>query len=145
MPKSRRWLETIMVASRIRIAVAALAFLLAAPAVAQQSPPAPADDPFGVETTLTERTIVYFNGNGNWDAAFETIVDAFKTVKAFMAKQGIQQAGPLMTIYTGTDDTSFSFQAAIPVNEAPKDPPKGDIAVGKSPSGKALRFVHRGS
>lgn len=132
---------------RILTIVAALA--LAFPAIAQSpapsTPPAPADDPFGAEVTLTERTIVYFNGNGNWDAAFETIVDAFKTVNAFLAKQGIKPAGPLMTIYTGTDDTSFSFHAAVPVNDVPKDPPKGDIAVGKSPVGKALKFVHRGS
>jgi effector-binding domain-containing protein len=133
-----------MVASRIRLIAAVLALFLAAPAMAQ-SPGTPADEPFGAEVTLTERTIVYFNGNGNWDAAFDTIVDAFKTVNAFLARQGIKPAGPLMTIYTGTDDTSFSFHAAVPVNEAPKDPPKGDIAVGRSPGGKALRFVHRGS
>ena len=50
-----------------------------------------------------------------------------------------------MTIYTAADDTGFQFQAAVPVAEEPKDPPKGDIAVGKSPAGKALKFVHRGS
>ena len=50
-----------------------------------------------------------------------------------------------MTIYTQADDTGFPFQAAVPVAEAPKDLPKGDIAVGKSPGGKALKFVHRGS
>ena len=50
-----------------------------------------------------------------------------------------------MTIYTQTDDTGFSFQAALPIAEPPKDPPKGDIAVGPAPSGKALKFVHRGS
>ena len=33
----------------------------------------------------------------------------------------------------------------MPVAEAPKNPPKGDIAVGQAPSGKALKFVHRGS
>ena len=33
----------------------------------------------------------------------------------------------------------------MPIAEAPKDPPKGDIAVGQAPSGKALKFVHRGS
>ena len=33
----------------------------------------------------------------------------------------------------------------MPIAEAPKDPPKGDIAVGQSPAGKALKFVHRGS
>ena len=29
--------------------------------------------------------------------------------------------------------------------EAPKNPPKGDLAVAKSPGGKMLQFVHRGS
>jgi effector-binding domain-containing protein len=51
----------------------------------------------------------------------------------------------MMTIYTATDDTGFQFQAAIPIAEAPKNPPRGDIAIGKSPDGKALKFVHRGS
>jgi effector-binding domain-containing protein len=50
-----------------------------------------------------------------------------------------------MTIYTSTDDTGFTFQAAVPLAAPPPNPPQGDLAVGKSPSGKALRFVHRGS
>ena len=50
-----------------------------------------------------------------------------------------------MTIYTETDDAGFSFEAALPIAQAPKDPPKGDIAVGPAPAGKALKFVHRGS
>lgn len=102
-------------------------------------------DPFGQQLVLTEKTIIYFKGSGNWDAAFDTIVDGFKTVNAFLQKQNITPAGPPLTIYTATDDTGFSFQAAIPVNDIPKDPPKGDIAVGKSPTGKALKFTHRGS
>ena len=36
-------------------------------------------------------------------------------------------------------------EAAAPVAQAPANPPKGDIAVGRAPSGKALKFVHRGS
>jgi effector-binding domain-containing protein len=50
-----------------------------------------------------------------------------------------------MTIFTSTDDTGFQFQAAIPIAEPPKNPPHGDIAVGTSPQGRALEFVHRGS
>jgi effector-binding domain-containing protein len=144
-----------MLGSRVVLTIVALGISAAVSLAAAQGQPAPsnpppaasapAEDPFGTEVTMTERTIVYFSGNGNWDAAFDTIVDAFKTVNAFLAKQGIKPAGPLMTIYTGTDDTSFSFQAAVPVNDVPKDPPKGDITVGKSPAGKALKFVHRGS
>jgi len=111
----------------------------------QQKPPEQAADPFGEEVTLTEKTIIYFKGTGNWDSAFETIVDGFKTVNAFLAKQGIKPAGPPMTIYLSTDDSSFQFEAAVPVSEPPADPPKGDIAVGKSPGGRAFKFSHRGS
>jgi effector-binding domain-containing protein len=137
-----------------RRTIFALAGALAAggaPVLGQPATPAPpksADpsaDPFGEEVTLPEKNIIYFSGTGNWDSAFETIVDAFKTVNAFLAKQGIKPDGSSMTIYTSTDDTSFQFQAAVPVSELPADPPKGDIAAGKSPSGRAFKFVHHGS
>ncbi len=102
-------------------------------------------DAFGTEVTLPERTMIYIQGHSNWDTAFESIVDAFKSLNEYLAKQGIKPNGPAMTIYTQTDDSGFNFRAALPVAEAPKDPPKGDIGVGQAPSGKALKFVHRGS
>ena len=77
--------------------------------------------------------------------AFDTLVDAFKSLNEYLDKQGIKPTGPAMTIYTQTDDTGFSFEAAVPIAKAPANPPKGDIAVGQAPSGKALKFVHRGS
>jgi len=140
-------------------ALAALgALLFALPAQAQnkddQMPPitgpaspAPlqAGDAFGADITLPDRTIIYLQGHSNWDNAFDTIVDAFKSLNEYLAKQGIKPNGPAMTIYTQTSDTGFSFRAALPIAEPPKDPPKGDIAVGQAPSGKALKFVHRGS
>jgi effector-binding domain-containing protein len=116
------------------------------PAIAPApQPPLPNADPFGEELTLTSKTTVYLKGTGTWDTAFDTLVDAFKSVNAFLDKQGIKRAGPPMTVYTKADDTGFEFQASVPVEEPPKDIPKGDMAVGKSPSGKALKFVHRGS
>jgi effector-binding domain-containing protein len=84
-------------------------------------------------------------GTANWDSAFETLVDAFKQVVTYLDRQGLKPSGPMMTIYTSTDDTGFQFQAAVPIADDPKDPPKGDIALGKSPSGRAFKFVHRGS
>jgi effector-binding domain-containing protein len=125
------------------LALAAAVAMGLPPALGQPAPTP--SGPLGEEVTLTEKNIIYFKGTGNWDAAFETIVDGFKTVNAFMAKQGIKPAGPPMTIYTSTDDTSFQFEAAVPVSEPPADPPKGDIAVGKSPGGRAFKFSHRGS
>jgi effector-binding domain-containing protein len=122
-------------------------------APADQMPtPAPASplplqpgDAFGEEVILPARTIVYLKGHGTWDAAFDTLVDAFKSLNQYLDKQGIKPDGKPMTIYTQTDDTGFNFEAAMPIAQAPADPPKGDIAVGQAPSGKALKFAHRGS
>jgi effector-binding domain-containing protein len=117
------------------------------PAPAQSAPGQPSQgaDPFGEEVTLKEKTIIYMNGNATWDSAFETLIDAFKELNTVIERQGLKPDGPSMTIYTSTDDTGFSFQAAVPLAEEPTNPPRGDIAVGKSPAGRALKFVHRGS
>jgi len=114
------------------------------PPMASPSPLQPGDA-FGEALVLPERTIIYLKGHTNWDTAFDTLIDAFKSLNEYFDKQGIKANGPAMTIYTQTDDTGFSFEAALPVEKAPADPPKGDIAVGQAPSGKALKFVHRGS
>ena len=139
---------------------AVLAFGVASSAFAQAAKPAPdaasAASPKAASAGADQgavrrrrdadaRTIIYMKGNGSWDNALETLQDAFKSVYAYLDKQGIQRAGPPMTIYTEFDDTNFTFQAAVPIAEAPKDPPKGDIAVGQTPAGKALRFAYKGS
>ena len=126
-------------------AALALGILAAAPerpASAQATKPA---DPFGELITLTAQTIVSSKGTATWDNAYETLVEALKVLYGYLDKQGIKPSGPAMTIYLSTDDTGFQFQVGVPVAEAPKDPPKGDIAIAQSPDGKALKFVHRGS
>ncbi len=99
----------------------------------------------GEATTMDEQTIVFVSGAASWDNAFGTIVDNLKKVYAFLEKEKIKPSGPPMTIYTSTDDKGFEFDAAVPVAAAPANPPTGDIKVGKSPSGKALKYTHRGS
>jgi effector-binding domain-containing protein len=116
-----------------------------APAPAPAPAPAQSADPFGQEVVLTAQTIVHMKGTTTWDSAYETLVEAFKTVSGYLDRQGIKPSGPQMTIYLSTDDSGFQFQAAVPIAEAPKEPPRGDIALGKSPEGKALKFIHRGS
>lgn len=116
-----------------------------APAQASPARPGGATDPFGQEVTLPERKIVYLKGSGNWDSAFATLVDAFKSVYGYLDKEGIKPAGSALTIYIRTDDVGFEYQAAVPIAQEPKVAPQGDIAVGPAPSGKALKFVHRGS
>ena len=169
LPDRRKRRRTVMSPFRLASGVIAVALALAVNVAAAQSPapkpgasdpmppPAPPKsglaspsplqpgDAFGEPVTLPERTIVYLKGYSRWDNAFDTLVDAFKSLHEYLDKQALQPSGPAITIYTQTDDSGFSFEAALPVAQAPKDPPKGDIAVGPAPSGKALKFVHRGS
>jgi effector-binding domain-containing protein len=101
-------------------------------------------DPFGEPFALEPKKVVVMKGTANWDAAFDTLIDSFKALTALLDKQGIKAAGNAMIVYTSTDDTGFTFLAEIPVEQDPKNLTK-DMSIGKSPEGKALKFVHRGS
>jgi len=115
-----------------------------APSSAPAAPNVQAADPFGEEQTLTARKVVTLGGSANWDSAFETLVGSLKTLSAFIEKQDIKRAGPVLIVYTSTDDTGFTYQAEIPVDQEPKNLAKG-MSIGTSPEGRTLKFVHRGS
>lgn len=118
----------------------------APPAAAETPAPAPVQtaDPFGEENTLTSRQVLMFTGKANWDSAFDTLMDAFKQLSTFLDKQKVKSSGNPLIVYTSTDDTGFTFFAEMPVDQELKNLPKG-MSMGKSPEGKALKFVHRGS
>lgn len=143
---------------RPRLAALAIGFAcaLAASAAPAQTLSAPIADPsvpkllqpgdaFGKEVMLPERTLAFRRGRADWDNAFETLLAAYKVLNEAMTKHHIKPTGPAMTIYTEIDDNGFSFDAAWPIAETPKDPPGGDIGFMPAPSGRAFKFVHRGS
>jgi effector-binding domain-containing protein len=119
----------------------------AAPSAAQTPAPPTAvqtADPFGEPIMLEPKKVLIAKGNANWDNAFDTLIDSFKSLSALLDKQGVKPSGNPMIVYTSTDDTGFTFLAEIPVDQEPKNLAK-DMSIGKSPDGKALKFVHRGS
>jgi effector-binding domain-containing protein len=122
----------------------------APPAAATQATPSPSPaqvqtaDPFGEEITLAPKTVLVMKGTANWDTAFDTLIESFKSLSALLDKQGIKPSGNSMIVYTSTDDTGFTYLAEIPVDQDPKNLTKA-MSMGKSPDGKALKFVHRGS
>jgi len=132
-------------ASALSSAALAIGLALPQPLLAQSRVPTQSIDPFGQEVTMTARPIVYVAGTGTWDAALETLTGAFKRLDAYLDKAGLKASGPAMTIYTATTNTDFKFEAAVPLAAPPKAPPDHDILVGESPSGRALKFVHRGT
>jgi effector-binding domain-containing protein len=120
----------------------------AAQAPATPPPPPTASvqtaDPFGEEMMLEPKKVVILRGTANWDAAFDTLIESFKSLTTLLDKQGIKPSGNSMIVYTSTDDTGFTYLAEIPVEQDPKNLTK-EMSIGKSPDGKALKFVHRGS
>ena len=102
-------------------------------------------DPFGQEVKLSAKTIVYVVGVRNLGQGLRRPDRGLQEGDAYLDSAGLKASGPAMTIYTSTDDTGFDFKAAVPVAEPPKTPPGKEIAVGQSPDGKVLKFVHRGS
>ncbi|HYZ39163.1 MAG TPA: GyrI-like domain-containing protein [Stellaceae bacterium] len=115
---------------------------------AAAAPPAAAPvqtaDPFGEQIMLEPKKVVIAKGTANWDSAFDTLIDSFKALSTLLDKQAIKPSGNAMIVYTSTDDTGFTYLAEIPVEQEPKNLAK-DVSIGKSPEGKALKFVHRGS
>jgi effector-binding domain-containing protein len=122
----------------------------ATPPAAAQAPapaataPVQTADPFGEEISLEGKKVVIAKGNANWDTAFDTLIDSFKALNTLLDKQGIKPTGNPLIVYTSTDDTGFTYMAEIPVDQEPKNLAK-NMSLGKSPEGKALKFVHRGS
>jgi effector-binding domain-containing protein len=114
------------------------------PATPPAAAPVQTADPFGEEITLAPKTVVVLKGTANWDSAFDALIDSFKSLSALLDKQGIKRSGNPMIVYTSTDDTGFTYLAELPVDQDAKNLAK-DMSMGKSPEGKALKFVHRGS
>ena len=116
------------------------------------SPPAaPSENPaasvMSQAVVVEARPAIVFKGEGKWDEAEKLIPEALAKLKAAAAKAGLPVNGRPVTVFTKTDDTGFSFEAMLPLAAAPEG--KGKLAdgveVGASPSGKALKFQHRGS
>lgn len=116
----------------------------AAEAPATPAPAVQAADPFGEEITLAAKTVASMKGSAKWDVAFETITNTLKSLQAALEKQNLKATGNVMIVYTSTDDAGFTFLAEIPVENGTKSPGK-DVTIIKSPEGKTLKFVHRGS
>ena len=136
------------------IARLALAFFLLAtaaeaqqppPSVPQTVPPVVTRDAFGEEFVLPLRTVIFRKGSANWDEGWEKVREAFQAVSAAAGRVGAKVNGHALLIYRATDDDGFEFEAALPIEAAPVPPPGGEISVGPAPTGRALKFVHRGA
>lgn len=111
--------------------------------------PAPESAPaVASETVMVDaRPAAVLKGQGKWEGAAKTLSDAVKKLNAAVAKAGLAVNGRTIAVFTKTDDTGFSFEAMAPLSAAPEGKPKlaDGVEIGASPSGKAMKFQHRGA
>jgi len=68
---------------------------------------------------------------------------AYQEITAFMAEHSIEMQSQPMTISRAWDAQDYEFIAAIPVSTRDFEL-SGNVQAGKSPSGRAVRVIHRG-
>jgi effector-binding domain-containing protein len=72
--------------------------------------------------------------------------EAFSAIGAFIGRTGVAPAGPPFAVYRDWDAATGRMQIDVgfPVAAADTDKAEGEVMAGTTPSGKALKTVHRG-
>ena len=98
------------------------------------------------EVSLPAKPAAILTGKAKWDDAVPSLKQAFATIETDLGKLGVVPAGRPLAVFTHTDDDGFEYQAMVPVAAPPSlAPAEGPLRFGTTPSGKALRFAHKGS
>ncbi|MCB8819142.1 GyrI-like domain-containing protein [Microvirga rosea] len=103
-------------------------------------------DPTGVEeVVLPGKPTAFITGTSNWEDAFGNLKAAFAKIEGALKNAGIAPAGKPLTVFAQTDDKGFRYEAMIPIAQAPEGRLEltPEIKFGKTPEGKAFRFVHK--
>lgn len=110
-------------------------------------PDNPAASVMSQTVAVEARPAIVLRGQGKWDEAEKLIPEALTKLKDAAAKAGLPVNGRPVTVFTKTDDSGFSFETMLPLAAAPEGKAKlaDGVEVGSSPSGKALKFQHRGA
>ena len=128
----------------------------ASPVVVPTNPIPPAapdaDKPSGDASTaqtidLPGKPAAVFTGRSNWEDGFASLTGAFKRVNDELTKNGLKPVGRPLAIFLETDDNGFRYEAMVLLAEKPagKDALGNDVKIGLTPSGKAMKFQHRGA
>ncbi len=110
--------------------------------------PMPKEPPEVQEVEIPAKPVAVLSGDSKWEDNYATLSEAFKKINAALEKAGKKAAGRPVVVYTKYTDEGFSYQAMIPLAEAPASDaaPLGEgVGYGVVPAGKALRFIHADS
>jgi effector-binding domain-containing protein len=107
--------------------------------------PGPGDPANADEVTLPGKPAAVLSGTSTWDDGFTNLKNAFRKIEEELTRAAITPAGRPITVFLETDDLGFRYEAMIPIPQAPEGRATltPEIRFGKTPEGKAFRFVHK--
>ena len=110
-------------------------------------PPPDGDASNAQPIEVAARPVALIRGNSSWDEGYKNLTAAFKKIEAEIGKAGLKPAGRRITAFVETDDNGFHYEAMVPIEAAPagKESLTPEVRLGQSPSGKAMKFQHRGA
>jgi effector-binding domain-containing protein len=109
-------------------------------------PPGVPDDASAVTLELTSRPVAFTSASAEWADGFKSVVGEIAKVDGAIKKAGLTPAGHPFALFLATDDKSFQFEAMVPLAGKPEGKELSDgVKIGESPSGKAIKFLHRGA
>lgn len=96
---------------------------------------------------ITARPVLRIKGQSTWDDGFNALKKALSTLDAEARRLNLPREGNAMAYFVDSDDTSFTYEAMLPLGASP---PAG-TAFGEgfdgtlSPGGRAIVFSHEGA
>ena len=99
------------------------------------------------EVSLPAKPALVLAGHSKWEEAVPSLKASFARIEAELARLGIAPTGRPIAVFTRTEDDGFQYEAMVPVARMPdpKPPETEGFRFAATPSGKALRFPHKGS
>lgn len=99
---------------------------------------------FSVED-VEAQNVLYVTTSGSLDEDISTVIaTAYGQITNFMMTNGIEFAGMPMTITHSLVDRQWEFDAAIPVSIDSIEGETGDIQLGQTYAGKAVKYIQMG-
>ncbi len=109
-------------------------------------PPGVPDDASAVTLELTSRPVAFTSASAEWANGFKSVVGEIAKIDAAIKKAGLIPAGHPFAVFLATDDKGFQFEAMVPLAAKPEGKDLSDgVKIGEFPSGKAIKFLHRGA
>ncbi len=100
---------------------------------------------FSIET-VDAQNVLYISAAGNTNDDMSVVMgEAYAKVTGFMAANGINFGGMPMAITRRWENSVWEFDAAIPVDLTSIEGDTGEIQLGQTYAGKAVKYIQKGS